>query len=139
MDVFLTAATALLAAVIGGWVGSATQFSAQRRLRSLDLLWDFRLQLHKARQAVWDPKGWPDLQERIHWLRVAASDPRLGLDLTAVNEFATALENAHMDLTELELEEGRVDYTIPPESLETVDTALKAVDALAIDRLGKLA
>jgi hypothetical protein len=136
MDAWVTILTALLAAIVGGWVGASGQFQTQRRLRSLDLIWDFRLYLNKTQQAMWDENNnWLQFEERIHWIRVAASDPRVNLDSEKVEAFikvATATRrNIHSGLSTDESEGLQL--------LDEVDLASAALDKLAIERLRKLA
>jgi len=136
MDAWVTILTALLAAVIGGWVGASSQFRTERRLRSLDLIWDFRLYLNKMQQAMWDESNnWLQFEERIHWIRVAASDPRINLDSEKVEAFVKLVRatsaNIHSGLS--------TDESVGHQLLDEVDLAGAALDKLAIERLRKLA
>ena len=143
MDAWVTILTALLAAIVGGWVGASGQFQTQRRLRSLDLIWDFRLYLEKTQRTIWDEQDeWPKYEERVHWVKVAASDPRINLDSEKVEAFLKAVKTAKQafDGDDIDLDNPSPEVYFKGKAfLEEVDRAREALDKLAIERLRKLA
>jgi hypothetical protein len=143
MDAWVTILTALLAAIVGGWVGASSQFRTERRLRSLDLIWDFRLYLEKTQRTIWDEQDeWPKYEERVHWVKVAASDPRINLDSEKVEAFLKAVKTAKQafDGDDIDLDNPSPEVYFKGKAfLEEVDRAREALDKLAIERLRKLA
>jgi len=132
MDTWVTVITALAAAVIGGWVGASGQFRTERRLRSLDLAWDFRLNLHNLEQDVLDPKDWRAPFDRLNWLRVAASDPRLGLGSKDVKVFFA-------EIVEVMTQAKDASPTVTEQLYVRIIKAVRKLDELAVERLKKLA
>jgi len=143
MDAWVTILTALLAAIVGGWVGASSQFRIQRRLRSLDLIWDFRLYLDKTERTItWEEREGFEFEECITWVRVAASDPRINLDSEKVEAFLKAVKAAKQAFDGDSLDQDNPSpevYFKGKALLEEVSRAREALDKLAIEKLRKLA
>jgi hypothetical protein len=91
------------------------------------------------RQGIWDTDNWQQFQEHIHWIRVAASDPRVNLDKKVVEGFVDAVEEARVEYRKSAEASGPEYAYLPDEVINEVERTTEELDKLAVERLKKLA
>jgi hypothetical protein len=127
MDTFITAISAILAGFVGGWAGAYFQFQKVKKSEKTGFLWQIRLKIFEAEQAMWHSNNFFEFITPINWLLVAGDDPRLKIEKKYIEQFIQSLKDGwyyRRHAIELSGDEDSGISTTIAESVEKLRTEL---------------
>lgn len=138
MNTFAILST-IIAGLLGGWIGAFLQTRNQYKMNKVELMWQFRLKIYEAEQAMWEQtKLYKLFEAPIKWLFVAASDPRIQIEIIEVEKYAEALKKGRANyLDSIEYASCPSNRGIETEILKQVEKQGKKLDTLILSKINK--
>jgi LytS/YehU family sensor histidine kinase len=130
----LTVLSTVISGFLGGWIGAYLQAKNETKKNTIELLWQYRLKLHEARQMMWIAERYYAFEGSINWLRVGSSDPRINIQSDIIESFAKLLIKGRQDLQE-SMEQDPVHHGISKDLLSDIDKIQQKIDEIILIKL----